>query len=154
MRLIASVVVCVSIGGSAVALADPPAPNSAATPATPAAAATSAVPAAAAPAATDTTGGTPAHSVDATATPATAAPAAAAAAAPAIDPREKRLLSQGYRPQMVRGERVFRERETVMGSRTETVSRCGTVDQLVSETQLSREATENSQRIQLPASGH
>lgn len=143
MRLIVSVLACVAVGGLSVALADPSAPNSPATPTTPAAAATSAVPAAAAPAAADTTGGTPAHSANATATPAAA-----------IDPREKHLLSQGYKPQMVKGEKVFCKREAVMGSRTETVSRCGTVDQLVSETRLSREATENSQRIQLPSSGH
>lgn len=148
MRLIVSVLACVAVGGLSAALADPSAPNSPATPTTPAAAATSAVPAAAAPAAAapaaaDTTGGTPAHSANATATP-----------APAIDPREKHLLSQGYKPQMVKGERVFCKREAVMGSRTETVSHCGTVDQLLSETRLSREATENSQRIQLPSSGH
>jgi hypothetical protein len=148
MRLIVSVLACVAVGGLSAALADPSAPNSPATPTTPAAAATSAVPAAAAPAAAtpaaaDTTGGTPAHSANATATP-----------APAIDPREKHLLSQGYKPQMVKGERVFCKREAVMGSRTETVSHCGTVDQLASETRLSREATENSQRIQLPSSGH
>ncbi len=148
MRLIVSVLACVAVGGLSAALADPSAPNSPATPTTPAAAATSAVPAAAAPAAAapaaaDTTGGTPAHSANATATP-----------APAIDPREKHLLSQGYKPQMVKGEKVFCKREAVMGSRTETVSHCGTVDQLASETRLSREATENSQRIQLPSSGH
>jgi hypothetical protein len=60
----------------------------------------------------------------------------------------------GYKPQMVHGEKRFCKRETVMGSRTDMVSRCGTVDQLTAETQLSREATDNAQRTQLPAAGH
>jgi hypothetical protein len=138
MRVNMVVLACLGVAGFTFALADPP---PAAQPAEP-------------------TTSAPAHAASPTpaATPAPATQAssatAAAAAASEVDPREKRLLSMGYKPQMVHGEKRFCKREPVMGSRTDMVSRCGTVDQLAAETQLSREATDNAQRTQLPAAGH
>lgn len=128
--------VCIGVAGFTLALADPP---PAAQPAQPAASANA--PAATPAPATQTSAASP-------------APAAAPAAAPAIDPREQRLLSLGYKPQMHKGEKVFCKREPILGSRTEVVTRCGTVEQLAAEGHLSREVTENSQRTQLNPTGH
>ncbi|HSY04468.1 MAG TPA: hypothetical protein VK803_00865 [Steroidobacteraceae bacterium] len=139
MRVNRVVLACLGVAGFTFALADPP----------PAAQRVEPTASAPAPAASPAPAATPAP-----ATQASSASPAAAAAAPEVDPREKRLLSMGYKPQMVHGEKRFCKRETVMGSRTDMVSRCGTVDQLTAETQLSREATDNAQRTQLPAAGH
>jgi len=132
MRVNTIVLACIGVVAFTLALADPP---SAAQPAQPSASAP-------APAA-----------APAPATQASSAPAAAPATAPAEDPREKRLLSMGYKPQMVKGEKRFCKHEAVTGSLLKA-ERCGTLDQLAAETQLSREATENAQRSQLNPTGH
>jgi hypothetical protein len=139
MRFVVSVLAAVSVGGLSLALADPPAPASATTGA----------------ASSSTNATQPAAPASA---PTAAQPAAKSATAssstPAADPREERLLSQGYRPQMHDGQKVFCKRAAILGSRTEMTTLCGTVDQLSSQIQNSREATENAQRTQLPVSGH
>jgi hypothetical protein len=151
MRFVVGVLALLGVAGSSPALADPAPPDPAATPAAPAAAANASgsTPVQAAPSVNAAAPAAPAPQA-ATQAPATAA----AAAAPAVDPREQRLLSQGYRPQMHEGQKLFCKRQPVSGSRTEVVMRCGTVEQLVGETQLSREATEQAQRIQLNTGGH
>ncbi len=83
------------------------------------------------------------------AAPASATQPAAKAATnstPPVDEREQQLLSAGYRPQTHNGKKVFCKREGVLGSRTEMVMRCGTVDELARETRTSRDATEHGQR--------
>ena len=85
------------------------------------------------------------------------APAAAkstTAPAPAVDPDEQRLISQGYKPEMRHGEKVFCKREPVMGSRINVTEHCGTVDQLKTLTQVSKEEVNKSQRIQTNPTGH
>jgi hypothetical protein len=86
-----------------------------------------------------------------TATPAppadSAHPAAAAPpAVPALDPREKLLLSMGYKAQTRNGEKEYRRNQPVTGSRTSTVRHCGTLSQLIGESQQAREFTENNEK--------
>lgn len=140
MRLVIGVLALVSMATVSLALADPPATDSATAASAPAS------PSTAQPAA-PTSAASPAPSpADQTRAPA----AAAAGAKPAVDPHEERLISMGYRPQMHNGQKLFCKREPVMGSRVETTMRCGTVEQLTAETRMSREATENAERQQLP----
>jgi len=129
MRLDLFALVFVIIASASLALADPPA----AAPSQPAAtSAPTSSPAAATP---------------------QAAPAAAAAKPP-VDPREQRLLSQGFKPMTRNGEKLFCKRETQLGSRLSTVERCGTVDQLSDEIRVSRDQTDSVQRTQVNPSGH
>lgn len=55
-------------------------------------------------------------------------------------------MSLGYKPQMHNGVREFCRRQGVTGSRTTTVMHCGTVEQLMAETRLAREFSENSEK--------
>ncbi len=131
MRRIAGTLALVYVGWLGVALADPPA-------------ATPARSVAASPPSTTAAQPTAPASTPAPAKPAPNATSAPSAQAP--DPREQQLISAGYRPQMHNGQKVFCKREGVLGSRTEFVMRCGTVEQLARETQVDREATERGQR--------
>jgi hypothetical protein len=72
----------------------------------------------------------------------------------AVDAAEKRLISQGYKPEMRNGQRVFCRREQVMGSRLGEAKHCGTVEQLKILGQESRDITEHVQRTQLNPNGH
>jgi hypothetical protein len=81
--------------------------------------------------------------------PASSAPPTASAATPAkpaIDADEKRLLAEGYKPEMRGGTKVYCKREPVLGSRLGAPEHCGTAEQLRATTQMSREATEMTQR--------
>jgi len=89
-----------------------------------------------------------------TAAPASSAPAAASAtssasapAKPAVDADEKRLIAEGYKPEMRGGTKVYCKREQVLGSRLGAPEHCSTAEQLKATTQMSREVTEQSQRF-------
>ena len=129
MRLITGVLVCVSMGWLSLSLADPPAASPAPSTA----------------------------STGATQSPAPVIPADAAAAAVPVKldlaADEKALRSQGYKPEMVRGQRLFCRNEAKLGSHFEQKV-CGTVEQLKAQAQAARELTENSQRHQTSKSGN
>jgi hypothetical protein len=75
-------------------------------------------------------------------------PAAPKAAATELSADERRLLNQGYKPQMRNGEKIYCRREAELGSRINSVQHCGTVAQLKTATQHGRDYTENAQRTQ------
>ena len=85
--------------------------------------------------------------------PAASQPAAAKAAAPSLSADEQRLLSQGYKPQMRNGEKIYCRREAELGSRISAVQHCGTVTQLTTATQNGKDYTEKIQRSQLNPAG-
>ena len=128
MRQIITALAWVACGTIPLALADPPAP--------------------------DTTVGTAAKETSSTASPPASAPASPAAAPSQIDPREKILLRMGFRPRMQNGQKVFCKREQELGSRVEGTMLCGTVDHLMAEFQLSREAIDQTQRYGTNPTGH
>jgi len=141
MRFVVRVLaLIIGTGAVTLALADPAAPTSQA----PAAASASTPAAAAAPA----TAAAPTSPAPASSPPSTASAAAAtsAPAKPAVDADERRLIAEGYKPQMRGGTKVYCKREQVLGSRLGTPEVCATADQLKTSTQNSREATEQSQR--------
>jgi hypothetical protein len=87
--------------------------------------------------------------------PSTSSSAAPPAASPSqIDPREKVLLRMGFRPRMQNGQKVFCKREQELGSRVEGTMLCGTVDHLMTEFRLSREAIDQTQRYGTNPTGH
>jgi len=136
MRFVVGALACMAVGGISLALADPSTPAS--VPSPPSAPSAPTAPAAAAPMA-----------APATPAPATPQAAPAAAATPAIDPEERRLLAQGYRMQMRRGEKVFCRREEVLGSRLEGKMNCSTAQQLKSTQDQAQEAAQRLQRQNL-----
>lgn len=81
--------------------------------------------------------------------PAASQPAAPKAAAPSLSADEQRLLSQGYKPQMRNGEKIYCRREAQLGSRISAVDHCGTVTQLTTATRDGKDYTEKMQRSQL-----
>jgi hypothetical protein len=94
-----------------------------------------------------------------------ASPSAASAPAPSsstvhsspaasTDAREKRLLDMGYKPRMLKGQKVFCKSALETGSRVGGAMHCGSVDQLSSQLQLSREAVEQTQRYGTNPQGH
>lgn len=124
MRLITGVLVCASTGWLSLSLADPPAASSAR------------------PAASGTQ------------SPGPASPAAAAVSVKLdAEPDVKALRAQGYKPEMVRGEKLYCRNEAKLGSHFEQKV-CGTVDQLKAQAKAAREMTENSQRHQTSKSGN
>ena len=136
------------LGGLALAVADP-APTTqtelAATPAAvvtdSAAPATSAATAAPAPAA-------------ASSTPASQPAPTKTLSAPALSADEQRLLSQGYKPQMRNGEKIYCRREAQLGSRIPDVQHCGTVTQLKDATLNGQDYAQKAQRTQLNPAGN
>jgi len=143
MRFVVRVLaLIIGTGAVTLALADPAAPTSQAH-----AAASASTPAAAA-AAAPATAAAPASPAPASSPPSTASAAAAtsAPAKPAVDADERRLIAEGYKPQMRGGTKVYCKREQVLGSRLGAPEVCATADQLKTSTQNSREATEQSQR--------
>jgi hypothetical protein len=96
-----------------------------------------------------------------TATPAAAVPSPAASqaaapktAAPALSSDEQRLLSQGYKPQMRNGEKIYCRREAELGSRIPAAQHCGTVAQLTTATQDGKDFTQQAQRTQINPTGN
>jgi curli biogenesis system outer membrane secretion channel CsgG len=90
----------------------------------------------------------------------TAAPTAAAAqtasttASNTMSVDEKEMRSQGYKPRMHNGEKVWCRQEDQTGTRLAMHGdTCGTVEQIRARTQSAREATEATQRIQVNKSG-
>ena len=110
----------------------------------------------AAPAAVIADSPAPATSAATQAPPPAASPAAAsqpaapkATAAAALSGDEQRLLSQGYKPYMRNGEKIYCRREAQLGSRISDVQHCGTVAQLTTATRNGKDYTEQAQRTQI-----
>ena len=134
------------VGGAALAAADPPLTTQPERVATPAAAVTdSALPAA-------NTVPSPA-APPAAPSPSASQPAAPKAAAPPLSAQEQHLISQGYKPQMRNGEKVYCRREAELGSRISAVQHCGTVAQLTTATQNGKDYTEQAQRTNINCPG-
>jgi len=73
---------------------------------------------------------------------------APAVAKPAIDPDEKRLISQGYKPEMRDGQKVFCRREQTLGSRLGEARHCATAEQLKVSHQETHDVMDKIQRTQ------
>jgi hypothetical protein len=129
------------VGGAALAAADPRPTTQPKRDATPAASVTDS----ASPAANTTAAAAP----SAASSPAAAQPAAPKTAAPALSVDEQRLLSQGYKPQMRNGEKIYCRREAQLGSHISDVQHCGTVAQLTTATRNGKDYTEQAQRTQI-----
>jgi hypothetical protein len=85
---------------------------------------------------------------------ATAAPATSTTASNTVNADEKEMRSQGYKPKMHNGEKVWCRQEEQIGTRLAMHGEtCGTVDQIKARTQSARDTTEATQRIQLNKSG-
>jgi hypothetical protein len=125
MRFVVAVLACLGAGAMTLVLADPanPAPQQ---PATSSPSSTSAPPATTAP---------------------SSAAQAPVPAKPAVDPEEKRLLAQGYRPKMRHGEKVFCRTEPELGSRLGGQEICATVAELKARQTELREELEREQRV-------
>ena len=88
------------------------------------------------------------------ATPTTAAaPAAAAAAKPEVDPFEKHLMAEGYRPEMQNGDKVYCRKETPLGSRLGGVKSCGTAEQLKLREDQTKQGVDQAQRASVNPKG-
>jgi hypothetical protein len=120
--------------GSCVALADTPENSSAAPAASPASA----------------TSSTPAQSPAASAT---AAPTTAAAKAAEDDAEAKRLLAQGYKPEMRGGTKVWCRRDQELGSRLAAHKTCGTPEELRMTVHENQDVVEQIQRVSSQPSG-
>ena len=134
MRQIATVLAWIGLGTIPLSLADPPAPNTTLDTAS-----------------TPSSSTQPPTSAETKEMSPTASPAAVPVGPPAAppsdtDPREKLLLRMGFRPRMQNGQKLFCKREQQLGSRVEGTMFCGTVDHLVNEFRLSREAIDQTQR--------
>jgi len=105
-------------------------------------------PAPAQPAASSSSSATapPATAPAETAPSATSATQTPAPAKPAVDPEEKRLLAQGYRPKMRHGQKVFCRTEAELGSRLGGQEICGTAEDLKASQALTREEVARQQR--------
>jgi len=132
MRFVVGVLACVGAGVLTVAVADPPPPEQ---PARAASSSSTPAPAAQAPSAAQSTA-------------AQSAPVAPAVAKPAIDPDEKRLISQGYKPEMRDGQKVFCRREQTLGSRLGEAKHCATAEQLKVSHQETHDVMDKIQRTQ------
>jgi len=66
---------------------------------------------------------------------------------------EKALMAQGFKPKMRSGQRLYCREEPVLGSRVQVKETCGTPEQLKNRTDSARDATEQSQRIQINKTG-
>jgi hypothetical protein len=134
LRQIVTVLAWIGLGTVPLSLADPPAPNSTA-----------------AAASSPSSSAQPPNSAETKEKSSTASTAAVPAGQPAaspsdVDPREKLLLRMGFRARMQNGQKLFCKREQQLGSRVEGTMFCGTVDHLVNEFRLSREAIDQTQR--------
>jgi hypothetical protein len=73
---------------------------------------------------------------------ATAPSKPATPAKPAVDPVEKRLIAMGYKPEMHNGEKVFCKVEPELGSRLGGIKHCGTIAQLKTAEERTRDDVE------------
>lgn len=131
MRLILGALACVGIGGSSVALADPPTSP-----------ATSPPPAAVAPAATAAT-----HTSSVTIS--TDKPAA-----PDASVDEKHFLAEGYKLEMRHGEKYFCRSEDTLGSRLGSAKVCSTAQQLNATERDAKASVDRNMMQQHNPSGH
>lgn len=96
----------------------------------------------------------PEKPADTQAAPAAAAagttPAAATPAKPALDPEEKRLLAQGYKPEIRNGVKVYCKLEEELGTRLGRIKHCGTPAQLKAQQTDNRETLQKMQRDTAP----
>jgi len=127
MRIVVGVLACIGAGVLAVAVADPPPPEQ---PAHAASSSSTTAPAAQAPSAPQST------------------PVAPALAKPVIDPEERRLIAQGYKPEMRNGEKVFCRRDQTLGSRLGEAKHCATAEQLKVSHQETHDVMDKIQRTQ------
>ena len=138
MRFATFALAFLGLGGLGLADADPE-------PATPSAAPAAVIPNSPAPAISAATQASPPA-----ASPAAASqPAAPKAAASALSADEQRLISQGYKPQMRNGEKIYCRREASIGSRISAGQHCGTAAELTMTTQESKDYLNKSQQNQL-----
>jgi len=124
-------------GVLAVALADTPADQAAASP-----------PAATAPPAATSTSSTPATATSSNA--ATASSPASAAAGPAKESDtalEKRLTNSGYKPRMRNGQKVWCKQQGELGSRLGGQEDCGTPDELRMNVQQQQDNVRSVQKL-------
>jgi hypothetical protein len=77
-----------------------------------------------------------------------AAAAADAAKAAEVSAKEKHFLSEGYKPEMHGGEKMFCRRQGDLGSRLSSHKICGTVDQLDAAERETQADVEQAQRQQ------
>ena len=137
MRSSIGLLAFIGLGAVSVALADPPASQTATT-------ATAAPSAQAAP-------NTPA----AAATPSAPKTAAAdSSTSSGQDERERHFLSEGYRLEMRNGEKVFCRREEVLGSRLGAQKVCSSPQQLTETERQARAAVTHSNMNQTNPTGH
>lgn len=135
MRLVVGMFTCLGLAALTSALADPPA-------AQPQASAPAAAPSASAPAAASTASTNQAAAEE-------------AAKAAEVSSKEKHFMSEGYRPEMHNGEKIFCRKESVLGSRLASQKICGSIDQLEAAERETRADVEQAQRQQSNGpSGH
>jgi len=67
---------------------------------------------------------------------------------------EKRLISEGYKPEIRNGEKVYCRRDDELGSRLGSQKRCATAQQWKISQQVSRDQTDAIQRTQVNPTGH
>jgi hypothetical protein len=79
------------------------------------------------------------------------ASATSAASTPSAD--DKALRAQGFKPKMRSGQKLYCREEPMLGSRVQVKETCGTPEQLKNRTDSARDATEQSQRIQVNKTG-
>lgn len=86
----------------------------------------------------------------AAATPAdqTSPAAAQTSREPEVSMQERHFLSEGYKPEMANGEKIFCRRETVLGSRLTAQKMCGTVESLTAAEAETKKDVEQAQRQQ------
>jgi hypothetical protein len=133
MRLMFGLLTCLcAYQGIQALAAEPPGPTSSSVqPATTAIAA---------PAATAASSSSPAKTTAATTT-------AASPPKEALDAAEKKLRSQGYKPEVHNGKTIYCRRETQLGSHFESKT-CSTPDQILRAQQDSKDAVDQMQRTE------
>jgi hypothetical protein len=131
MRIFVGALAALGAGAACLALADP----SATPPATEAAPVTAPAPAApAAPAAKPTA-------------------AVQAPKAEEVDPFEKHLMAEGYRPEMQGGEKVYCRKEAPLGSRLSGQKSCGSAEQWKLREDQTKEGVSKAQRAAVNPKG-
>jgi hypothetical protein len=89
----------------------------------------------------------------AAATPATPAVQAAAAKPADIDPFEKHLMAEGYRPEMQNGDKVYCRKEVPLGTRVGGVKSCGTAEQIKLREDQTKQGVDKAQHASVNPKG-